>query len=178
MLTMKTAGPADLRHKQGGLGVSAHSRLTLFQMNTKITIDSQKALERIGRIKSVMKNLSGFHKKHTRPRLFKRADEVFASRGEGSWKPLHPITIAKKGHSKILIDTGRLKKSYTGGTEGIVRIEKNTITYGSKVPYARYHERGEGVPKRSVTEHVNSRKFKGRITRDLNTYLQEKTKGR
>ena len=125
-----------------------------------------------------MKNLSGFHKKYTRPRLFERANEVFASRGEGAWEGLNAITIAKKGHAQILVDSGRLRKSYTGGSGNITRIDKNKITFGSKVPYAVYHEEGRGVPKRSVTEHINSRKLKGRLTRDLNTYLQEKTKGR
>ena len=145
-------------------------------MATKITIDSRLAIKRIKKIREVVKNLSGFHRKYTRPRLYKRAEEVFDSRGEGTWKSLSPITIKRKGHARILIDSGRLKASYTGGAEGIIRINKNTIAFGSKVPYAKYHERGLGVPKRSVTEHVNSRKFKGRLTRDLNTYLKEKIK--
>jgi len=37
----------------------------------------------------------------------------FASGGYGKWKPLSPITIARKGSSAILIDTAQLRRSVT-----------------------------------------------------------------
>lgn len=37
--------------------------------------------------------------------------EAFASRGFGNWSPNTPATIAKKGSSAPLIDTGELRKS-------------------------------------------------------------------
>lgn len=36
---------------------------------------------------------------------------AFASRGFGQWKPNSPITIARKGSSAPLIDTGELRRS-------------------------------------------------------------------
>lgn len=39
--------------------------------------------------------------------------EAFATSGDGKWAPNAPITIAMKGSSKPLIDTGELRKSIT-----------------------------------------------------------------
>lgn len=40
-------------------------------------------------------------------------DDAFTSSGFGSWSPLSPITIKRKGSSLPLIDTGQLRASIT-----------------------------------------------------------------
>lgn len=39
--------------------------------------------------------------------------DAFATRGYGQWQPNSPVTIASKGSSSPLIDTGELRKSIT-----------------------------------------------------------------
>lgn len=85
-------------------------------------------------------------------------DERFNSGGYGTWAPLSPITIAKKGgRTTILIDTANMK-----GSVGIGQISTNrvsvTVPYGGKknssdIP-AR-HQLGEpdkNLPQRKIVE--------------------------
>lgn len=43
--------------------------------------------------------------------------EAFETQGFGSWQPLSPTTIVKKGSSSPLIDTGQLRKSVISKVE-------------------------------------------------------------
>ena len=73
--------------------------------------------------------------------------------GGAAWKPLAPATVARKGHSKILIETGRLKKSLTGGGGDAVRATSHRgLVFGTSVPYAAYHQSGTTrIPQREHT---------------------------
>lgn len=74
-------------------------------------------------------------------RILRWVDDNFKREGiEIKWKPLSPNTVAgrRKGSSKILQDTGRLKNSFSfelqpGG--GSVRV-------GTNLEYAKYHHYG------------------------------------
>lgn len=76
------------------------------------------------------------------------------------WPELSPATVERKGHDKILWETGRLLDSLGIETADSVRevVEEPAgvgLTYGTSVPYGRYHQLGEGVPLRvffGVTE--------------------------
>jgi len=62
-----------------------------------------------------------------------------------AWAPLSPVTIDRKEHSAILVDTGRMFESLTtpNGTEDTVWITGPTwLTFGTEVPYAQYHQTG------------------------------------
>lgn len=62
-----------------------------------------------------------------------------------AWKPLAPATVRKKGHSRILIDTGRMLSSYS------YRVEGDSVRFGPRVPYARFHQFGTArIPRRAV----------------------------
>src|SRR5437763_185235 len=74
-------------------------------------------------------------------------------RGGGSWKKLKPDTIKRKGHDKILVDTGMLKSSLTelGAPFQVMDITKTTIRFGTDDPIAIVHDLGLGtVPKRPI----------------------------
>lgn len=88
----------------------------------------------------------------------------YASAG---WEKLKPETIRAKARSsdptvrgnakKILQATGALMESLTSDVEGIeggaIRIiDDQQLIFGSQVPYARFHQRGRGVPRRRVLE--------------------------
>ena len=47
-----------------------------------------------------------------------RIQEAFATGGFGTWRPLSPVTIEKKGSDAILIDTGALRQSIASKVNG------------------------------------------------------------
>jgi len=73
-------------------------------------------------------------------------DEARSPRGT-PWAKLAASTIRRKGHDKILIDTGRLIKSLTqrGGDairEPFVSGNMAGLVFGTSVPYAHFHMSG------------------------------------
>lgn len=62
-----------------------------------------------------------------------------------AWAPLSPVTIARKEHSAILVDTGRMFESLTtpNGTQDTIWITgPNWLTFGTEVEYAHWHQTG------------------------------------
>ena len=62
----------------------------------------------------------------------------------GAWTPNSPATIAIKGSSRPLVDTGVLRASFRANVTG------NTLKFGTPVEYARFNEEGDGVPQRPM----------------------------
>lgn len=85
----------------------------------------------------------------------KDVEERFDTKGFGTWVPLSPLTIAKKGHNQILFDTGNMKKSI-----GIGEIKINYVSV--VVPHAGkdfredipgIHQLGtDKIPQRKIVE--------------------------
>lgn len=74
------------------------------------------------------------------------------SPGGDPWPPLAPYTVRRKGHDTILVETGRLRSSLTRrGRDAIRETSHRGLIFGTEVPYAYFHQDGEGVPQR---EHV------------------------
>lgn len=53
------------------------------------------------------------------------------------WAPLAASTVRRKGHDKLLYDTGRLRDSITLGT-----VTDRTATVGTDAPYSIFHQMG------------------------------------
>lgn len=74
-------------------------------------------------------------------RQLKWINDNFKSEGKlaGGWHPLSPNTVAarRKGSSRILQDTGRLRQSFTSKLEG-----SSSVWVGTNVEYAGVHEHG------------------------------------
>ena len=65
--------------------------------------------------------------------------------GEG-WEPLSENAIARKGSSRILVDTGNLRASFLFELRG-----NDTVVVGSPVFYSEFHEFGDGnLPQRKM----------------------------
>lgn len=82
----------------------------------------------------------------------------FVSGGPG-WPALARSTEARKakrlhGPSRILIDTGEMKQSFTrGGQRGIFRLSNLEGEYGSSDPKAMFHQEGGGrLPQRMILD--------------------------
>ncbi len=72
------------------------------------------------------------------------------------WAALAPSTVRAKGHSTILVETGRLRASLTNPNEGIREMFQENgnigLVFGTDVPHSLYHIRGTSrMPKR---DHV------------------------
>lgn len=68
---------------------------------------------------------------------------------DGPWQELAESTIARKGHSRILYETGRLLAGLIGPTaDSIVEVRRMSLVFGIDLYRAFKHERGEGVPRR------------------------------
>lgn len=74
-----------------------------------------------------------------------------------AWPALAPSTIARKGHSTILFESGRLKASLTQGTgdsvADVFQEGSNAgMTFGTTVPYSIFHDRA--TDNRPARRHV------------------------
>jgi len=71
-------------------------------------------------------------------------------RGGGSWKRLADSTVAKKGHSQILVDTGDLQESVTrpDAQWQILDYTSNGFQFGTQRPWAFVHQYGSSKPGR------------------------------
>lgn len=58
--------------------------------------------------------------------------------GGNPWAPLSPVTIKKKGHSRILFETGKLERSLIEvGSEGnITQVNESSLVFGTSIDYA------------------------------------------
>jgi hypothetical protein len=73
--------------------------------------------------------------------------DIFAS--GSTWQPLEQSTVLKKGSSRVLVETGALMEAATSP----IPVEATPLyakfgVRSSDVPYAHWHARGAGVPKR------------------------------
>ena len=80
-------------------------------------------------------------------RQVKWINDNFEQRGAlaGGWKPLSPFTIAHriKGSDVPLQDKGLLRASFTpGARDSRFGVAGNTVTVGTAIPYASFHEEG------------------------------------
>jgi phage gpG-like protein len=110
--------------------------------------------------------------------------EQFASEGgyglAGRWLGLSPTYAQWKAKNfpgaKILERTGALRDSLTStGGPNVREITPTTLSLGTKVPYAIYHQQGRGVPKRKPID-LNE-ETKQRWMKFIQAYLVEKQRG-
>lgn len=80
------------------------------------------------------------------------------SGGGGDWVALAPSTVKAKGHSKILIETRKLRKSLDkGGAGQVMRPTETGIESGTADPKAKFHqEGGVNLPRRVVLPKLTS----------------------
>lgn len=84
--------------------------------------------------------------------------------GSGGWAPLSPATMMQKRgrfargeiqHLEILRATDRLRDSLVdrGSDDMVLDIQPGSLTYGTKVPYAGFHQTGtRRMPRRRPVE--------------------------
>jgi len=86
--------------------------------------------------------------------MLEDTDIRFMSRGYGSWPPLKPATIKRKGHANVLIDSGAMMASTEiskHGNEVILTVPHGGKNRSTAVP--GYHQTGtRTMPQRKVVD--------------------------
>ena len=100
--------------------------------------------------------------------MIDETEKQFASEGghaSGGWAHLKPITLAGKARRgedpRILHATHRLVDSLTdrGSADMILETTADELRYGSRVPYAAFHQRGtSSMPRRRPIEFTEPAK--------------------
>lgn len=122
----------------------------------------------------------GQHAGDCRPVFSSMADDIIAltkkqfdsqgSSGSGGWKPLKDATVAAKARHKppldprILRATGALYKSLAirGASNQHLVMTKDTLEFGSKLPYSAVHQKGSrsrNIPQRRPVELTKSNRL-------------------
>lgn len=67
-----------------------------------------------------------------------------SSPGGDRWAPLSPITIARKGHATILVETDSMRRSVAGRRhqDHIESFSTNEMSWGTKDEKAAFHQYG------------------------------------
>lgn len=80
--------------------------------------------------------------------------QIFAS--GHNWPALERSTVLKKGSSQVLVEKGTLMQAATSPTpvEANALYAKFGLTHG-EVPYAHWHARGAGVPRRDPVPNLS-----------------------
>lgn len=78
--------------------------------------------------------------------LHEQHDQMFQhgrDAGGTPWKPLRPLTIARKGHAIVLIEFGDLYESLISRANNAIReLYEQEMTFGTSDPKAVFHQHG------------------------------------
>lgn len=110
-------------------------------------------------------------------RVFHESERRIFDRAGPGWPPLAASTRQRKQREglspELLRATDALYESLTGGAGGTELVTRDSFRFGTSVPYARFHEGGEGVPRRSLTDLTpNDRK---QVTQALERFIVDGT---
>ena len=127
---------------------------------------------------AALSDLRDFYNLVARPILIRDIEEIFQRQGSPKW-PLRKPTTPPTTHP-LLRRSGRLYNSLTKpGPENISIATKDTFTFGSSVPYARYLEGGtKRMPARPILGTVAKGQRGARksvrtlLTQGLSNYLR------
>ncbi len=85
-------------------------------------------------------------------------EEHFLTAGNGTWAALAPSTVQRKGHDTILFDSGALFRSFQkGGADHVEEISRDRLRWGSRRPYALFHQTGTGAGFQSIFKAPGAR---------------------
>jgi len=91
--------------------------------------------------------------------IYRQSEEKrFQSRGRGTWPPLKESTKESKARHnydpRVMRATNALHRALTSPRARGQIDERDTdeFRFGTDIPYARYHDTGQGVPQRKLIE--------------------------
>jgi phage gpG-like protein len=144
------------------IGAAAPSTLPVFKL--QFSIDGEDLVQvALPAVRKDLSDLREFWTRYVAPKLYRDIQDNFESEGGsvGGWAPLSPAYAAWKAKKypgrPILVRSGALKRSltYSGdrpGPEGLFEATQQALVIGTRIPYARHHQRPKGSrpPRRRV----------------------------
>lgn len=86
--------------------------------------------------------------------MMRAMDQRWRSRGHGLWRKLDPDTVARKGHGRVLEDSGRSRRALTVKGAPGQRLESDPdeirLGVGRSLFFLRFHHKGMSNPKRTI----------------------------
>ena len=132
----------------------------------------KQALSRSKRAIRGLDDFRQYFREFVRPAYFNEVERIFRTKGGSQkWAPR-----ADGSTRNLLIRTGRLKRSYTGGANYSERITKASFSAGSTLDYATYIEEGtRNMPARQIlAELARSKSFRRTLIRGGNKFVETK----
>lgn len=114
-------------------------------------VDASSAIRRISGVVGNVENMR-LGLLETEQIIASYHDRQFESKGRTFKTPWKARKVKGDGHP-LMDDTGRLRNSLgspSGNADSVRRVDNKGIVWGTRVPYAQYHQEGRGVPKRPV----------------------------
>ena len=143
-----------------GVDVPVRQRRDTIEINATRVEDAFRQLEDfLQRMTGVTENLQfgPDHWQATVNILEQLHEQYFAQQADPQgrpWPELSPVTIAQKGHSRILVDTSDLMNSLTNSSAqyAVRQATGDSYTFGTSRPFAGVHQSGAGrIPQRKHT---------------------------
>lgn len=109
--------------------------------------------------------------------IYREAQEAkFASAGHGTWPALKPETVEAKRRrgldTRLMRASGALYKALTAPRAGaqVDERHKDSLVFGTSLPYARYHDQGSGgMPRRALMQFTAAEQK--RMTETLGEFI-------
>jgi len=148
------------------------------------TIDASGTLNVFGLVEQFAKSPESFHAFSNMADLLLRSwwGETFekqgARRGHEPWKPLSPMYATYKREqgqpARTMIATGHLQAS-----PKILRETANSLSWGTDIPYAQYHQRPpkEGRPPQRELIFITNEDI-GELEDFLHTFLEKQARSK
>ncbi len=116
----------------------------------QLTIDGADRVDvALSRFGAQLGDLRRFWTQYAAPKLYRDIQDNFDQTGalSGGWAPLSPRYAAWKATHypgrPLMVRTGRLKQSLThDGPEGILETSHRVMVIGTRIRYAKHHQRG------------------------------------
>lgn len=145
-----------------GTPIRASTTATAFRL--QLSIDGEEAVDvAIPRFIRAFEDLREFWVRYAAPKLYRDIEDNFDSEGRqsGGWAPLSPAYAAWKAKHypgrPMLVRTRALKTSLTWqgdrpGPEGFFEASRQALVFGTRIRYARHHQRptGNRPPRRRI----------------------------
>lgn len=139
----------------------------MFQIKIEHNLD--EIIADLEKLEQKLRDLSTFWRTFALPVLLEEADAVFDNQGYGNWPGLSPYWAAEKpliwGPGRPLMRASdHLYDSLTqvNALGSVQEVQPDSLTYGTDVPYAYFHEFGitppqnwGRLPKRAVLENFS-----------------------
>ncbi len=133
----------------------------------QLSIDGEQVVDvALSRWRTGLDDLREFFVRYLAPKLYRDIEDNFDAEGglsdsPGQWAPLSPAYAAWKAKHYpgrgILVRTGALKRSLTltgerPGPDGIFEASRAALVFGTRIRYARHHQRPSGSrpPRRRI----------------------------